>query len=113
MLEYEDTKRIYFKLVRGVQHLLEIKKIWWLKYFLGIGKVDVKDPTNTSELRLLHCSPSLLSLKFKGEKRIDCSQCDATFSNKYGLKKHWLKCHDPNNKSVKQTPKEKRKIALN
>lgn len=37
-----------------------------------------------------------------GEKRIDCSKCDANFSNKYGLKKHWMKCHDPNNKSVKQ-----------
>jgi len=36
------------------------------------------------------------------EKRVDCSQCDATFSDKYGLKKHWLKCHDPNNGSVKQ-----------
>jgi len=49
-----------------------------------------------------HTANSHSNQEKTGEKRIDCSQCDATFSNKYGLKKHWLKCHDPNNKSVKQ-----------
>jgi len=36
------------------------------------------------------------------EKRVNCTQCKATFSNKYGLKKHWSKCHNqPNNETVK------------
>ena len=42
------------------------------------------------------------SPKIHPEEILNCADCDANFSNKYSLKKHWKACHDPENKDKKQ-----------